>query len=71
MPTKVKVDCNTDRSSRHEIDYVMVIKTFLISEGHHNRIIGAKSYGNFTEGGDFAYGGAALGRVVDKRGYAV
>ena len=51
-----------DSSFSYKIDYVIVIKTFLNSEGHQNRI----SYGHFSEGVDFAYwwsfisGGSAI-----------
>ena len=50
-------------SSSHKIHYVMVIKTFLNPEGHHNRINGSKVTVILLKGWLLPIGGVASGRV--------
>ena len=53
-----------DSTSSYKIDYNIMIKAFLNTEGHQNPFCGSKKYGHLTEGVDLAsIGGVALGRV--------
>ena len=52
-----------NNSSSYKIDYVQLIKTSLNPEGHQNRMTSSKCIAILLDGGDFAYGEIALGRV--------
>ena len=52
-----------DSSSSYKIDYVIVTKNFLKSEGHQNYISGSKVTAILLKGWILPIGGAASGRV--------
>ena len=60
-----------DSSSSYEIDYVIVIKTFLNPEGHQNRISGSNVTAILLKGGFCLLVELHRWRVCDQRGYPV
>ena len=53
-----------DRASSYKIDYVIVIKTFLIPEEHQNPISGSKVTAILLKGLIWPIGEAAAGEVL-------
>ena len=60
-----------DSSSSYEIDYVIVIRTFLNPEGHQNRISGSKVTVILLKRWILPIGGALAVEGCDQRGYLV
>ena len=58
-------------ASSHQIDYVILKKTFIHPEGHHNWIIGSKVMIIVLKWWILSIGGVALGRVCEQRIYHV